>query len=353
MGLVTSRRVVATLFVLASCSGPATAPSASSTALTSPSPEASAAVRTCEGNVDRGFNVNVTPQIADVPGGRRITLFFGTHTHGMLVRSDGVTFANYVGLLNTARGQLPDPSHSLFLGNGDDLASGFCATHTGGRHVIDAFNAAHLDADTYGFNEIAADVSGVTPTELRELVAASQFAWLSANVFELDGSDVFAKAQGARRWVIRDVGGIKVGLTGLIVPEPVPGFTPPSYGRDLVVIDPVDAMRDVVPQLRAAGAELVVVLSHMDGPAMERVARETTGIDAIVGSHIGMQGRATVVNGVILSDGHDNMHGLAQLDLVLKDSRVVAYAFGIRTASRAVAEDASVAAALERYLAKR
>lgn len=350
---VSSRLLAASLLVtLTACAAPAPPARPAVSPAASPAPNA-VVPRSCEGAFDSSFNVNVAPQVPVVPGGQRITLFYGTHTHGTLVRTDGLSFANYVGMLNAARSQLPDPTRSLFLGNGDDLAAVFCGVRTDGLHVIDAFNAASLDADTFGFNEVADDVSGIPATQVRALVAASRFTWVSANVLELDRSDVFAHAQGARRWIIRDVGGIKVGLTGLIVPEPAPGFRPASYGRDLTVIDPVAAARDVVPQMRASGAQLVIVLSHMDRETMERVARETNGIDAIVGSHIGLTAAYEVVNGVILSDGHDNMHAFAQLELVVKEGRLVAHAFGVRTATRSQQEDTAVTSVLSRYLANR
>lgn len=47
------------------------------------------------------------------------------------------------------------------------------------------------------------------------------------------------------------------------MPSPAAGYRPPSYGRDLTVVDPVDAMREVIPLMRRDGAQLIVVLSHM------------------------------------------------------------------------------------------
>ena len=291
--------------------------------------------------------------IPAVAGAMRITFFFGTHTHGELIRPDGVTFAHYAAKVNGLRAALPDRSKSLFVGNGDDLLWNLCGAPTNGAHVIDAFNAAGLDADTYGFNEVASDVSGLKPDDVRKLIAASRFSWLSANVRELDGRDVFGAAQGARRYVVKDLGGVKVGLTGLIVPSPAPGFTPPSYGRDLAVVDPSDAMRDVIPLMRRDGAQLIVALSHMDGATMERVAREVPGIDAIIGSHIWTPNMIKVVGETILVEAHDNMHTIGQLDLFVRDGKVVEHAFGWHAVTATSASQPDVASILERYVAKR
>jgi len=346
MRSVMSRWLVALVVVLSACASPspAAAPSTARTTAAKPS---------CTGAVDTtgAFDTPVSVPAGD--GVTRLTLFVGTHTHGDLIRPDGVTFAHHAGLVRELRAALPDPAKSLFLGNGDDMSATLCGVATGGRHVIDAFNAADLDADTYGFNEVAFDVSQLEPAQFRQLVAASRFTWVSANVLELDRSEVFAKAQGARRWIVKDLGGVRVGLTGLIVPSPAPGFVPPSYGRDLIVIDPVEAMRDVLPLMRRDGAQLIVVLSHMDGETMERVAREVDGIDAIVGSHIGFTSMSKIVGDTILADGHDNMHQIAEVDLFVRDGHVVDRVFSLHAIRPSSAEQPDVAAILQRYVATR
>lgn len=297
--------------------------------------------------------VDRPPALPAVAGATRLTFFFGTHTHGELIRPDGVSFANYAAKVAAARASLPDPARSLFVGNGDDVSWSLCGAPTKGAHVIDAFNSAGLDADTYGFNEVAPEVSSLTPSELRALVAASRFTWLSANVRELDGRDVFGGAQGARRFVVRDLGGVKVGLTGLIVPSPAAGYRPPSYGRDLVVIDPVDAMREVIPLMRRDGAQLIVALSHMDGATMERVAREVEGVDAIIGSHFWSPNTMKLVGQTVLVEAFDNMGTVGQLDLFVRDGRVVDRAFGWYGVSATSGTHSEVAGVLERYVAKR
>ena len=339
------------LLALSACSpvAPAITPSeAVATSSPSPLPSATAQLALCNGYPAQSL-VTTTSTI-DVPAGAtRLTIFYSTHTHGLLVRQDGVTFAQYVGVVRTLQAALPDPAHAVFLGNGDDLNNRLCGSDTGSRHVVDAFNAAGLAVDTFGYNEVAGADSDVTPDELRGLVAASRFTWVSANVLEPDSRDVFAASQGARRWTIRVVGGIKVGITGLVSLEPAAGFRVPAFGREMRALDPVEAMKAVVPEMRAAGADLVIVMSHMHVSDMARVARETSGIDAILGSHCCTMGFLDVVNGTILSDGLDNMNEVAQLDLVLAAGRVIAHAFSLHGVSRASPADAAVVRALEPY----
>ena len=55
----------------------------------------------------------------------------------------------------------------------------------------------------------------------------------------------------------------------------------------VTLLDPVKALREVVPRMRAAGAQVVVVLSHLFVEEMQRVAEQVDGVDAILGSHQG------------------------------------------------------------------
>jgi hypothetical protein len=77
------------------------------------------------------------------------------------------------------------------VGNGDDLSyelsvpavfGGGAAVKTQGRHAVEAFDAAGMDADTVGCDYVVAG----GPDLLRGLVARSRFRWVSANV--RDGS---------------------------------------------------------------------------------------------------------------------------------------------------------------------
>jgi 5'-nucleotidase/UDP-sugar diphosphatase len=269
-----------------------------------------------------------------------VTLFHETHTHGLLIRPDGVTFAHYAGVIRRARAELPEPSRSLFLGNGDDIALSLCGVDTGGRHVLEAFAAGGLDADTFGLNEIYE----AGPKRLPELVRASRFSWVSANVLDPGGADVFAKDSGARRWVVRDLQGVRVGITGLVTTErttDIPGFR---------IIDPVAAMREVVPLMKSDGAQTIVVLSHLSDEEMERLALEVEGIDAIVGFHTGRPSSSRVVRSTIIAAGLDNMHEVGQLDLAIRDGRVIAHRFSVLGVSTSSPRHEAVDAVLQRYV---
>ena len=315
-------------------------------------PQVAASLAPCRGYPAQGL-ASTTPTPPQVVGTKQITLFYGTHTHGFLVRPDRITFAHVAGLVGELRASLPRPARSLFVGNGDDLDSELCGVATASRHVIDAFNAAGLDADTFGYNEVSPEISRIEPPALLDLIGASRFTWVSANVLDSSGADVFGKERGARRFVIRDLDGIRVGITGLVSLRPRAGFSVAAFEREMRALDPVIAMRAVVPEMRRAGAQVVVVLSHMGIEDVERVAREAEGIDVIVGNHCCDMGYLRQFGSTLVTDGHDNMNQVGELDLFLRDGHVVAHAFSLHAVTAAAPVDRAVTAVLERYVGKR
>jgi 2',3'-cyclic-nucleotide 2'-phosphodiesterase (5'-nucleotidase family) len=320
----------------------------------------------------------LAPQARAGRGEVVITLFHETHMHGALlgqdqqntagpVPADGRTFANYAGVLDQQRRRL-EPGSSLFVGNGDDLSDqlavprvfggGTVQTHS--RHVLEAFAAAGMDADTFGY-----DMDQYLPDRIghfRELVARSRFAWVSANVREGSRpSEALAAEQGARLWVLRKVAGIQVGITGVVSPDfqQGDGAHTARLAPTVTLLDPVTALREVVPRMRAAGAQVVVVLSHLFFEEMQQVARQVEGVNAILGSHHGPPTayltQPEVIGGTIISKpGHD-MAALGQLDLVVRrsDARVVRYGFQRHPLAPNGPSSPAVKAILDRYLAAR
>jgi 2',3'-cyclic-nucleotide 2'-phosphodiesterase (5'-nucleotidase family) len=108
------------------------------------------------------------------------------------------------------RGLKRENPDTLFALAGDTISPSLLSSLLRGRQMIEAWNALGLDAATFGNHEF-----DFGPDLLRERVSESRFPWLSANVFELPGG---RPAAGARRWLTRELGGLRVGLVGLTTP---------------------------------------------------------------------------------------------------------------------------------------
>jgi hypothetical protein len=97
---------------------------------------------------------------------------------------------------------------------------------------------------------------------------------LAANVSARDSS-LFAKR------LIMNAGGVRVGFTG-VVNSMIRNRLPRARLADFEFEDAVAAVKKQVALLRAEGSDAVVVLSNMDAADNASIAREVSGIDAIV-----------------------------------------------------------------------
>ncbi len=84
-------------------------------------------------------------------------------------------------------------------------------------------------------------------------------------------------------YIIKEVGGIKVGIFGLMTPD----LVRVSSVGPTVTVDPdlTSVSIEMVRTLREKGADIVVALTHTGKLLDEDLAREVAGIDIIVGGH--------------------------------------------------------------------
>ncbi len=203
------------------------------------------------------------------------------------------------------------PGRVVLLDAGD-LLQGNSLTYVAARvspsgtphPVIAAMNAMHYDAAAVGNHEFNYGVPFLEHT-----IAQASFPFLAANAYRPNGE------RGFSGWTIVMRGGVKIGIVGATTPGSM------VWDRDnlkdkLEIRDIVPAVRRAVTEVRAAGAEVVLVTMHsgLDGPSSydtvstgiasenvaARVAREVSGIDLIVYGHSHQEVGDTLINGVLL-----------------------------------------------------
>ncbi len=155
--------------------------------------------------------------------------------------------------------------------------------------IIAAMNAVGYDAMAIGNHEYNYGVP-----YLERAVAQAKFPMLSANTYKPDGTHKF------RPWTIVERQGAKIGIIGATTPGVMVWDAANVRGR-VQLGDIVPAVRRAVDEVRAAGAEIVIVTAHagLDEAASydsvttglpsenvsRRMAMEIPGIDLIVYGH--------------------------------------------------------------------
>ncbi len=154
--------------------------------------------------------------------------------------------------------------------------------------VVAAMNAAGYDASAIGNHEFNYGIGFLDST-----IAAARFPFLSANTRRLDGGAPY------KGWTMLNRAGVKVGVIGLTTPGVVVWDADKVTGK-LILDDIVATAKRVVPEIRAAGADVVIALVHsgLSGESSYdestgvppedvsgRVAREVPGIDLLIYGH--------------------------------------------------------------------
>jgi 5'-nucleotidase len=168
------------------------------------------------------------------------------------------------------RAQSPN---TLFLLAGDFISPSVASRLFRGKQMVAALNAAGLDVATFGNHEF-----DFGPDVLRQRMKESRFAYVVANVFDTQTGKPFG---GASEYVIRELGGVRVGIIGLVLTDTATLSAP---GPGVRFDDPIAVGKRLSRELRRQGADVIIALTHLPMRDDKRLAEEGD-IDLIVGGH--------------------------------------------------------------------
>ncbi len=199
---------------------------------------------------------DASPAAADAESLFELTIIHTADEHGWLQphESGDLVYggvANFKGWLVANEGF--DPASDLLLSGGDNWTGPAISTWFQGEPAVAAFNAIGYHASVIGNHEF-----DFGRDELRARVAEADFPFLAANLSFLDSGE---QVDFAEPWVILTASGVKVGIIGLAGTHTAISAHPREVA-DLDFTDYADSLAAHVPAMRAAGAEVVVVLTH-------------------------------------------------------------------------------------------
>ena len=172
---------------------------------------------------------------------------------------------------------IKESPNTLFLLAGDTISPSVESSQMDdklrGKQMIDAWNAVELDYAVLGNHEF-----DFGPDLLRQRMKESNFKWLASNVIDKTTGKLFADVPP---FVMYEFKGIKVGLFGLVLPETK---STSKAGSDVEFLNPCETAMELVPVMRARGAQVIVALTHLSLREDKQVAR-CAPIDVIIGGH--------------------------------------------------------------------
>ncbi len=236
-----------------------------------------------------------------------ITVLYTNDEHGWMAATGN--FGGATGMMHRWR---EDEGYSedgafLILGGGDTWTGPALSTWFDGESMIDVMNAMNYDAIAIGNHEFDFGLDG-----LRARAAQAEFPFLAANVSDTATGE---PPDGVLPYILQDVAGVRVGIVGL-ASQRTPQTTMPTHVAGLEFGNYQQALARAVPEVRAEGAQVVLVISHLCGPeinALAPVAAEL-GVAMIGGGHCHEQ-VARMAEGVALVEAGWRMEAYGRVDL--------------------------------------
>ncbi len=199
------------------------------------------------------LHMNDTYQFTPVDGGKR-----GGLARVMTIRKEALK---------------TNPNTIMTLG-GDTLSPSVETRTYRGKQMIDAWNKVGLDYSVLGNHEF-----DIRTNELLERIKESKFKWLGTNVIDSKTGKIFGDLPP---FVIREFGGVKIGIIGFLLPETKETS---SIEDHLQIADFCKTAQEQLPKMRAAGANTIIGLTHMFMAQDKKLANCAPGIDLILGGH--------------------------------------------------------------------
>ncbi|HDP98626.1 MAG TPA: bifunctional metallophosphatase/5'-nucleotidase [bacterium] len=211
-------------------------------------------------------------------GVREVIILYTNDEHGwMEPTSTHGGAAGMMGLWKQREGYSADGPY-LILSGGDMWTGPAISTWTAGESMVQVMNAMGYSAAAIGNHEFDFKVDG-----LNRNLSLSQFPYLSANIKTKSTGEI---PEFAEPYLIKQVNDVNVGIIGLTTVT-TPTSTFPDNVQDYDFIDYAEALEQVVPRVKADGAELIVVAAHICSWEMKALAAKakSLGVSMIGGGH--------------------------------------------------------------------
>lgn len=189
-------------------------------------------------------------------------------------------YAAFATLVSNIRAE--NPENTLLLDAGDE----FSDERWGGEPMVRAIELSGTDAMTLGNHEFDHGQAF-----LEECIKSASFPVLCANIHE---KATGIPVRGTIPYVIVERSGVKIGILGLTT-EYTPYMVTAASFAPYAVRSSVEACNKFIPQMRAQGAEIVVILAHFpfyindDGAIsgeLYDVMKAIPPVDVFIGGHI-------------------------------------------------------------------
>jgi sulfur-oxidizing protein SoxB len=273
-------------------------------------------------NIGMGTNSGIPPHITGADYLKMFNIKPGGPDAYALTYQDFVALAKGYGrmggldrcatVVNAIRADRPD---ALLLDGGDTWQGSFTALKTDGRDMVNVMNAMGVEAMVSHW-EFTLGIDRVTEIVENEL----NFPFLGANIFDTEWEE-----RAYQPYQMFERGGIKIAVIGQAFPY-LPIANPNWLFPGLSFGVREENMAQLVQEVRDAGAELVVCLSHNGFDVDRKMVANVPGIDVVLTAHThdALPEPLLVGKTLVIASGSSGKF-VTRLDLDVQGGRVLGF----------------------------
>jgi len=174
---------------------------------------------------------------------------------------------------------------------------------------LQTYNLMRYEAFTPGEVDLSWGIA-----ELKKMSQKAKFAFLLANL-----QDAKTKKPVFQPYLIKEMGGIRVGLLGLLSSR-FSGSLHPRDKGSFKLTDPMEAAKQVIEELKKKKCKAIIVVAHMDGGEQRKLAETFREVYFVVSGHErGLKRQPVEVrNAQVLTAGTRGEY-LGQMEFFLKE----------------------------------
>ncbi|MGC9349783.1 MAG: bifunctional metallophosphatase/5'-nucleotidase, partial [Anaerolineae bacterium] len=233
----------------------------------------------------------------------------------------------------------------LILSGGDTWTGPAISSWFDGESMVEVMNLMGYDAVALGNHEFDFGLEG-----LRSRAAQAEFPFLGANVVSAATGE---HPDAVLPYVIQEVADLRVGIVGL-ASRLTPRTTMPTHVEGLLFEPYAETLQTIVPQVKAEGADVILVIGHICNPEMRTLVPEAAelGVAMIGGGHC-HQRMSEVVDGVALVAAGSNMRAYGRVALEVDTASGDVLEVDVKVSPNSPGpSDPDVAAVVERWQAR-
>ena len=238
----------------------------------------------------------------------------------------------------TLKQQLAKEGRTPFLViAGDFLSPSVPSIVFKGEHMVAALNAMGLDLATLGNHEFdfGDDV-------LIQRMKEATFQWVVSNVIDTNTNQPIG---GAMPYLVKTFGDLKVGFIGLCLNTSEITSDNLKHTR---ITDPLTAAGQYLPMLKAAGATVIVAVTHLTIADDRALVEKYPDIDLVIGGHehypiTAIEGRA------LISKAGSDAKAVARIDMNRRPGGNTERFYELLPVTKALPDDPKTAAVIASY----